>query len=262
MSYYPNAPYPAPIPMAVPLPVVQIDPPRVTSEEGPAAEKPRGPWPTRYAKAFGIVIIVLTGVAIALAAVAPLLAGASSPSLPKGWTTLYDGLPQPGQWSNAAGCDYSGSGLLITGNAATENCLFLLSRNRDLVSSGFYVEATLGPAADVAQTEDGGILVGARSDALAAVVDQSGAYRLCTLPCVSGAIYATGKTDAWHAGGYTPNVIGLRYEADSHTATLYVNGQAVRSVTYTPPPSSEIALAASRDAQVLITHVAVSAAGS
>lgn len=257
MSYYPYAPSPY-YPVALPVPVVQYDPPRLTSEEGPAPEKPRGLWPTRYARVLGAVMIAVTVAAIALAAIAPSLAGVSSLPVPSGWTKFYDGKPEAGGWSNAAGCDFGDAGLHITGSTATGNCPFLPSRNRDLVSGGFYVEATLGSAAQLSATEDGGILVGRGSEAIIAIVDQSGAYRLCTPPCTSDAsVYASGDTVAWHANGYTDNVVGLRYLADSHTATLYVNGQPVRSVTYTLPTQSEIALGASRGAEAIFTHVAV-----
>lgn len=262
MTYSPYTPYPAPMPVAIPVPVIQRDPPRITSEEGPAPEKPRGLWPTRYAMVFGIVIIVLTVAAIALAAAAPSLAGNASSPIPAGWSKVYDDKPAPGQWSNPSGCDYSDNEVLITGRSDRENCAFLPSTRRDLTSKGVYVEVMIGPAAPLSGIEAGGILFGQHSNVIAAVVNQSGGYRLCSLPCSGGSIDVQGEATAWHTNGYTPNILGLRYLPDSQTVTMFINGQEVRSLDFTLGASSEITLGAVNGDQLPVTHVVIYSAGS
>jgi hypothetical protein len=240
--------------------VVPVTPPHVTSEEGPAAGAPRRVFPTRFAAVVGVAVAVFALLAIVLAALAPALDGNQASYVPSGWGTVFDGAPVPGdQWEDRGGCTFVDGALRVDSSAPGGSCRYQPSASRDLVSGGVYVQATVAPSASVPGNEDAGIFLGSGDNRIVALVDESGVYRVCTSPCDgTAAVYAAGETVAWHANGYTENVIALRYLPDSQALTLYVNGQEVQTVLYRVAPGSEIAVGTSQDSEALFTHLSIS----
>lgn len=237
----------------------------VTSDEGPLAPAPSGWWPSTLARVVAIVLGVLTVAALVLGALAPTLAPQSRSTVPSDWTKVYDAAPRDdSKWSTNSGCTVNGRGMDAVGTSTGARCEFASSAARDLVSRGFYIEATLVAAGSVEGNQQPAIIIGS-DNAVTAAFDQSGNYVLCTnsvsMSCANQS-GASGSTIAWHADGYVGNTIGLRYLPATEELTLYANGQQIATQTGTVPSGSPLALGALVHSEALFTHVTIYAASA
>ena len=111
--------------------------------------------------------------------------------------------------------------------------------------------------ATLAGVEEPIIVVGTENSALLFRFDQEGVYIVCTQPCDlqrERGILSLGLTAAWHAYGFTPNTIAIRYDATAEQVTLYVNSQEVRTIPYRVDVGAQIVLAADKGGEALYTH--------
>jgi hypothetical protein len=242
-SYYPWYP-PAPLP---PTP----------------AERPLRPGRARIANALiavGVVIVTLG--AITVAALAPALTSSPASSPAAGLSQVYSAplTSDDGQWNLSHGCFFGDGGLHATLQRSNTLCDFSASAAPDLASTGFYLEAVVGPAAAVSGQQKPCIVISTGEDAITAAFDQQGGFGL-VLPgatgaeaCSIGSALVGSGGYAWHTNGITPNRIGVRYDAPTGTLTVYANGLpiATRSIQLLRPIS--LSLGASADGEAVFTR--------
>jgi hypothetical protein len=224
----------------------------VTSEEGPLPEARRGIWPGRYANVTAVVLITMIVVAIAAAAVGPLVAAQISPvSVPSNWTKAYDSnLQNTSDWTGDGGCYNGPNGLDVsapTSNNSSDVCTYSPSTTSDLVSQGFQLNLTLSPESQLQNPLTPLVQIGDSSgDGLTVVFDDTGEYVICEdaspdcsacLPAnlgmgCSASILVSDSTVAWHTDSYVANTLAIRYQVNSDgsdTISVFANGQEVAS---------------------------------
>ncbi|MGH2514935.1 MAG: hypothetical protein ACRDHP_04700 [Ktedonobacterales bacterium] len=257
MMYPGNSPYPYPT-----YPAYTPYNPRKSSEQQAAANAEpapdpraaRGFWSSRFGVVLAAVAVGLTLVAIVLAAIAaPLNTSQAGATPPAGFAQVYDaGLSDDGKWANSSPCTFIAQGLDVTGGTGGIACAFKPSVNADLTSQGFWLRATIAPAASIQGTEVPVILIGENEPVL---FDTQGAYILyChndSTPCASG------TTSAWHTNGFVANTITVSYDAGSATLSVFANDQLVTSAPFTQGSQPVLALGAGGDAEALFTHVSI-----
>lgn len=246
----PAAPAPAPQPSQAPV------------DGQPLAKRPKSFFTGRFGLIFGLMVVVLTVAAIALAAAGPLLVNHSA--IPAGMTKVFDGVPNDSSaWRAAdAGCSLVANGLDVD-SSTREGCRFVPSEHADLLTQGFYLSATLAPDASVTNIQEP-VVAFSNDEYLA--FDQSGAYLICTGitdrfgndTCVSA------YSSAWHTDGYTPNTFSVVYQPGADNGqdalVLFINGQQTRTVDLTMAGESELVLAATEPSpgqrgEAVYTHV-------
>lgn len=256
---------PAPMPMrSQPLPA-----PAPTAVDGqPLAQRPKSFFTGRFGLIFGLVVVVLTVAAIALASVGPLFVNHSA--IPAGMTKVFDGVPNDSSaWRAADGCSLVANGLDVD-SSTRDGCQFVPSENASLLSQGFYLSVTLAPDASVTNAQEPVVALG--NDAFVAF-DQSGAYLICTGTCqpLGGDTRVSDYSSAWHTDGYTPNTFTLVYQpgADKGQDALvvFINGQQTRTVDLSLSSGADLVLAAAEPAagqrgEAIYTHVTFYSASS
>lgn len=260
---------PAPTPFAPPpLSPIPPAPPSLPVDGQPLARRPKNFFSGRFGLIFGLVVVILTVVAIALASAAPLLVNHSA--VPSGMTKVYDGVPNDGAaWSAATGCSHIANGLDVNGSNQN-GCQFLPSENADLLSRGFYLKVTLAPDASVTNTQLPLVALG--NDVFVAFTP-AGEYLICTGTCdtLAGDTRVTAFTSAWHADGYTPNSFELVYQPGGdngqNVLVLFVNGQQTRTVDLNISSGADLVLAAAdagpgEPGEAIYTHVTLYTTGS
>jgi hypothetical protein len=162
-----------------------------------------------------------------------------------------------GAWNSGNGCVFTPQGLDVTGEGDGAACLFRRSAQSDLTSQGFWLQATIAPAADVQGTEVSVVLIG---DSEPIFFDMLGAY---VVDCqVGSALCETGTTTAWHTNGLIANTITISYDAASATLTIYANGQLVTSAPMTQSVGPMLSLGAGGDGEALFTHASIYSASA
>lgn len=230
----------------------------VNVEPAPDARAVGGPWSGRFGIIFAAVTITVTVAAVVLAALAPTLAARPGVTPPTGFAQVYDAnLSDDGKWDNTSPCAFTSQGLDVTGGADGSACVFQPSANNDLTSQGFWLQATVAPAASIAGTVEPVILL---DDNEAIFFEQQGAYAIfCADRSGSGniSICAEGTTTAWHTNGFVANTITVSYDAGASLLTLFANGQQVTSVTLTIGSKASLALGAGGGSEALFTHATI-----
>lgn len=257
-----------PTPFA-PAPLPPAPPPAPPAVDGqPLAQRPKSFFAGRFGLIFGLVVVILSVVAIALASSGPLFVNHSA--VPAGMTRVYDGVPNDsGAWSAADGCSQAQSGLDVK-SSNHHGCQFLPSESADLLSQGFYLSITLAPDASV--TNEQVPLVALGNDVFVAF-DQTGTYLICTGACgtLSSDTRVSASTSAWHTDGYTPNTFSIVYQPGADNGqdalVLFANGQQVRTVDLRVPSGADLVLAATESPQgaageAIYTHVTLYTAAS
>ncbi|HLY31997.1 MAG TPA: hypothetical protein VKQ36_13280 [Ktedonobacterales bacterium] len=233
-SPYPASPYPYGYPPYPPTPAPQ------PQADAPVKQPGR---PRLYALIAGVLFTILTVGAIALGAYAPALTQSESSLIPQGWSKVYDSTllaGNDGRWDTSQGCDFGSSGLIADASSASNGtvCAFTPSLNQDLVSKGFLLEVTVGPAANVSSEQAPLIALGS-SDGPSVFVffDQQGNYTICQANCdtTSGTgVIARSATAAWHTNAYVSNTFALQFLPQGvngdPTLVLFVNGEQATSI--------------------------------
>lgn len=232
------------------------------AEPLPDVRAVRGFWSGRFGVILGTVTAVIVITAIALAVVAPLSASQVSATPPAGFTQVYDaGLSDDGTWTDTAPCTFTSQGLDVTGGTLGTACTFRPSTSGDVTSQGFWIQATVAPAASLQNNEVPVILVGKDEPVL---IDSQGAYIIycnndntnANTPC------ATGTTTAWHTNEFVANTITVSYDAGAATLTVFVNDQVVTSAPFTQGSQPTLALGAGGDGEAIFTHVSIYSANA
>ncbi|HET8908094.1 MAG TPA: hypothetical protein VFN11_14140 [Ktedonobacterales bacterium] len=235
-------------------------PPPYSMSAPQPAPSPRSSRPSLFGIIFGIVATVLTVGAIALAVFAPQLTTAPNLRVPQGWQHVYNDNPgtSSGLWDSTGGCDFSSEGLHI---ASEGTCTFKPADSTTL-TNGLLVVARLAPAADVATSEDTGILL---DNSVLVIVSQQGDYKICRGTCQfsssTGEGPISGSTIAMHSDAFVANEIAVLYNADASSIDFYINGQFVNHATVDISGTPSIALATSSSGETLVTHVDIYAGG-
>jgi hypothetical protein len=236
-------------------------PPAPSSMPAPQpAPSPRPSRPSRFGMIFGLAATVLTVGAVALALFAPQLTTAPNLRVPQGWQHIYSDNPgtSSGLWDSTGGCDFSSEGLHISSEGT---CTFKPADGAT-PTNGVLVVARLAPAADVASSEDTGIVL---DNSVLVIVSQQGDYKICRGSCQISSSSAeapiSGSTIAMHSDAFVANEIAVLYNADASTIDFYINGQFVNHAAVDISATPTIALATSSDGETLITHVDVYAGG-
>ena len=217
--------------MSMPPSVERTTPVRpIPSEEIPLAKNPRGLFPSRFAKIFGVVTIAATVVALILAAAGPLFTNHVAGEVPAGWTRVYDAIPNdPASWRTQSGCNLTAQGLDVRGDQIESGCVFLPSQESDLLSQGFILNVTLAADASLKGYQAPVIAIKSGSDEVYVIFEQSGVYTVCTTDCRSSYL-----TSAWHTDGYTTNTFAIEYRPSSGTqasqVVVYANGQQIHAI--------------------------------
>jgi hypothetical protein len=227
------------------------------------AERPSRPGRARAANmilAVGIALVTLG--ALALAALAPSFVGGATSSPSAGLSPVYvTPLANDAQhWDTSSGCDFSAGGLHATGQTSATLCAFRPDTSLEIATSGFYLEAEVGPAASVARQQKPCIEIQAGEFALSVAFDQTGAYGIH--PASPGSECAIGTagallgsdTYAWHTNGITLNRIGVRYDASAGGLALYVNRQRIATRTVHLADPVTLSLGASGDGEAVFTR--------
>jgi len=225
----------------------------------PDARAARGFWSGRFGVMFGTVTALVTVVAIVLAVVvAPGQAAQVATTPPSGYTVVFNATPSDNDaWNSGNGCTFTSQGLDVTGGGDGAACLFRPSALSDLTSQGFWLQATIAPAADVQSTEVAVVLIG---DSEPIFFDMLGAY---VVDCqVGSALCETGTTTAWHTNGLIANTITISYDAGSATLTIYANGQLVTTAPMTQGAQPTLALGAGGDGDAVFTHASIYSANA
>lgn len=236
-------------------------PPTTTAQQYPsAAPEPttqlKPARPSRFSFFFGLVATLLTLGAITLAVFAPHLTSAPTLSVPQGWQQAFNGNPgdSPGVWDNASGCAFQSEGLHVWSGSS---CAFIPANSAKL-TGGVLVVAQLAPAADVATSQDAGILLDGN---IMVLITQQGDYKICQDPCDSTSVAArplvAGSTIAWHSDAFIANQMAVLYNADKGSLSFYANGQFVTSVNTNISVTPTIALATSTSGEAMFTHVSI-----
>jgi hypothetical protein len=242
----------------------------ITSEEGPLPEAKRGIWPGRYAKVTAFVLIAMVVVAIAAAAIGPLVAAQiSSSGAPSNWTKAYDSnLQNTSDWTGDGGCYNGPNGLDVSAGTAESGtggfdlCTYSPSTTSDLVSQGFQLNLSLSPESQLEKPLSPVVQIGDKSgNGLTVVFDDTGDYAICQdassdcsacLPANLGQLscntspLASDSTVAWHTDSYVANTLAIRYQANadgSNTISVFANGQEVASSVTTVSLSSGYSIA-------------------
>ncbi len=235
-------------------------PPAYSTPVPQQAQPPRPAKRSPFGMIFGIVATALSLGAIALAVFAPQLTTAPNLRVPQGWQHVYSDNPgtSSGLWDSTGGCDFSSEGLHI-GSEGT--CTFKPADGATL-TNGVLVVAGLAPAADVASSEDTGILL---DNSVLVIVSQQGDYKICRGSCQisssTGEGPISGSTIAMHSDAFVANEIAVLYNADASSVDLYINGQFVNHATVDISGTPTIALATSSSGETLVTHVDIYAGG-
>lgn len=251
---------PAPVPPPAPTPLMV--------DGQPLAQRPKSFFTGRFGLIFGLVVVVLTVAAIALASVGPLFVNHSA--IPAGMTKVFDGVPNDSNaWRAADGCSLVANGLDVD-SSTRDGCQFVPSKNADLLSQGFYLSVTLAPDASVTNAQEP---VVALSNNQYVAFDQSGAYLVCTggIDRFGNDICVSDYSSAWHTDGYTPNTFTLVYQPGADNGqdalVLFINGQQTRTVDLSLSSGAGLVLAAAEPAQgergeAIYTHVTFYTASS
>ncbi|MFI5272307.1 MAG: hypothetical protein ACHQ4H_04650 [Ktedonobacterales bacterium] len=252
-----------------------ISPPSIPAASGPAAllplaEKPKRFFGGRFGGLFAAGVIVLLVAAIALASLGPLLVDHTPASVPAGWATVFDGVPNDAaQWTPSSGgsCTAGSNGLTISSENGNKGCDLTPTTQSDVLSGGFLLEMTLAPDASAQNYQSP--LVGF-GDYVFVNFDQNGQYVVCTDICGAfSAVNVSGLTSSWHTDGFTPNSFAVRYLPADTThgdqLTLYADGQQVHVVNLHIPTNSSVTLGAGDDpsggaGEAIYTHVTLYAA--
>lgn len=208
-----------------------------------AASAPSG---RRYTLIFGMVIAVVTVLALGLAALAPELGAQASVIHPSGWNVLYQSdLTAPSAtdakaWDLTRGCSFASGGM----NAdATNNvpavCDFTLAGQGGETVAGFSMEVTVAPAARTPAFERAMIVLGdtinGSSETVFFAVGQDGNYVICDGACDSSsaapAVYLASGTVAWHSDGWVSNTMAVRVAPNHSDITFFVNGQRIAEIS-------------------------------
>lgn len=231
------------------------------SEPAPQPKPARGLWTTRYGGLFAVVAVCVTAAALILAIIGPSVAQrVAGPT--SGLTRVFDGqLTNDGKWDNTDSCYFSSSGLDVSSSSEYAQCQYRPSANADLTSQGFWLQATVAPAASVSGQEIAVISAGGASIELT----QRGSFMVCEssdLPCTLGTQSVSGDTVAWHTDSYVSNTIAVRYTPGDSHLTVYVNGQQIASLP-AGGINGPIAFGTAPGGEALYTHAALySANGS
>jgi hypothetical protein len=248
--YYGYAPWPGPAAASVLPPT--------------PAERPAAPGRARLANVvLAVVMAVATAGALVLAAVAPSLAQHAPSPAREGFAQVYNQqlADDSAHWDVGQGCVFDQGGLHATLQARPTLCAFLPSKSGDLTGSGFSLTTTVGPAAAVAGVQEPCLLLSSGSQAFSLAFDQQGEYvfemnpsQPCELTTNQGLLP---QTQAWHAGGETPNQITVVYLPAGGTITVYVNSQEVVSNGWQLSGQNQISLGATGGGEAIFTSFAL-----
>jgi hypothetical protein len=216
----------------------------------------------RFGLIFGLVAVIASVLAIAVAFSGPLFVNHAA--IPSGMTSVYDSTPNDGSaWKTPSGCSLVAQGLDVS-SSTSEGCQFVPSENADLLSHGFYLNITLAPDATVKNAQTPLVVLG---NYVYVAFDQSGQYLICTDTCSSYASAGVNISDfasAWHTNGTTPNTFTLVYQPGGdhgqNALVLFINGQQTRMVDLSVPSGSDLVLAAieptkGEPGEAIYTHV-------
>lgn len=228
------------------------------TSQAPTSERPpRNPRRTLFAIGFAVVAIVITIGSIVLAAIAPSLNTTAAPTVPAGWSTIYDADLQPGepQWPSTPSCVLESEGLHVTGGQDVGVlCPFGPSRRQALLDQGFMLTVSLAPGADVQSLEEALIVLG---DSGELRLDQTGSGEICTPSCstrLRDATITSLSAFAWH--GEAGNTITLRWLGQGNQFELYTNGQQLTTVAFQFDSTNEILeLGTPKNDEAIYTHM-------
>lgn len=226
------------------------------AEPAPEVGTTHGFWAGRFGAIFAAVVVAVTIVAIALAAVAPTLGVYPGNTPPAGFAQVYTAsLSDDGKWVNTGPCAFTSQGLDVTGSTDGVACVFQPSTSGDLTSQGFWLQTTVAPSAFIRGNEEPLILIG---DSQAILFSQQGSYAVycqnSAVPC------AAGLTTAWHTNAFVSNTITVSYDAGASTLTVFANAQQVVQVSFVVGGQATLALGAGSNGEALFTRVSIYAA--
>ncbi len=229
----------------------------------PAERTPRPGTVRAISVILAAIATVATVGALILAAIAPTLAQREPAPTSGGLSVVYaaDLHDDPTDWDIANGCVFEQGGLHATLQSGPTLCEFMPSGTNDLTSGGFFLTTTVGSAAAVSGQQEPCIVLSSDGDIYSLVFDQSGRYvfaanpsQTCELKSATGTLL---EAVAWHADGYTPNEIGLRYDPGIHALTVYTNGQQVFRAQLGLSGAHKISLGAAGGGEAVFTSFAL-----
>jgi hypothetical protein len=236
-------------------------PPAVgTQQSGAPVQQSVLPASHVFAVVFSILALLVTAGAVALATIGGQQYSTPQDAAPAGWSQVYDAslTSSDSEWDTTQGCQFNSDGLYAPSDAV---CNFLPSTNQDLVSQGFLLRVTVGPAADVPDALQPAIVLGSH---VSIALSQMGDYEICDpVGCPSDELIKDikGTTINWHGDPYVANTITVKYNAQVGQLTLYLNDIQIASAALTIQPGDKIALAAPDGAEALYTHASLYTAG-
>jgi hypothetical protein len=234
----------------------------------------------------GFVLIAMVVVAVAAAAIGPLVAAQISPSsAPSSWTKAYDSnLQNTTDWNGDSGCNNGPNGLDVSVSTANtagfDLCTYSPSTSSDLVSQGFQLNLTLSPESQLEKPLSPVVQIGDSSgNGFTVIFDDTGDYAICqdtstdcsgclpgNLATCNDSSLASDSTVAWHTDSYVANTLAIRYQVNADggdTISVFANGQEVASSVTTVSLSSgnSIAIGSGDGGEALYTGATVYTAG-
>jgi hypothetical protein len=227
------------------------------------AERPPRPERARIANvliAAGVAIVTLLAIAIASLGPSLVSTGANSPAA--GLNQVYSSrfATDDGQWDTSDGCTFGDGGLHVTLRPANTLCALHSSAAADLASTGFYLEAVVGPSAAVAGQQKPCIQISAGEDVITVAFDQQGGFGLVLPgvtdadPCSIGSAVQGSGGYPWHTNGITENRIGVRYDSSAGTLTAYANGLRIARIAIKLSSPIVLSLGATANGEVMFSH--------
>jgi hypothetical protein len=241
-----------------------ISPVDTRAPNAPANGAPGAPAKSgrAFALIFGVLAVIVTLGTVALAAIAPSFNMANAPTVPSGWSQVYNADLSAGDtsWDVAHGCTFQNGGLDARPRSSPAICLFQPSRTTDYLGSGFLLQVTLEPSGQVAGNQVALFELGTdATNGGKLSVDQSGTFTICTDTCADPSASEplppqSTDTFAWH--GVAANTITLRWLGPGTTLDIFANGQSVTSVKFDLTGSNDqLALGAVSGDEAIFTHV-------
>ncbi len=222
----------------------------------------------RYQLIFGAVLVALTVLALALAAIAPDLGPTASRSAPAGWEPVYQRdltTADSAAWDLTQGCVFTDQGLDASASSSSAAiCTFTPAGSGGATAQGFYFELGLAPAARVSSFQRAMLLVGDSTkqsgNVLTFEVDQQGHYVLCDSICsaTGQGLYISGGTAAWHGDAFVANTISIEVSPDHTREIFYVNGQQVATASVDMGAQPALAGGAPSGSEAIFTRATLS----
>jgi hypothetical protein len=213
-----------------------------------------------FALIFGVVAVLVTAGALALAAYGQTTLSAGADAPPSGWGQVYnaDLTASDSQWDTSQGCTFTSDGLEASANAT---CAFVPSTSANPISQGFQLTVSVAPAAQVSGELAPFIQLGDQpGDQVYVGITQEGQYSICAVVSCStlSEPREQGTTILWHGDAFVANTLTVRYEpnvaGDTGRVTLFVNGQQAAQATATLSRGATLALGTPTGGEAIFTH--------